>query len=313
VALYGTDKPDLRFALPVADLTHVLGGATELPMFAEAPRRGHVVRALRAPGCAARSRRWFDDFAESARRSGAVGSWLQLDESGVKGPLPRKLVASELEAITDAVGAERGDAVLTSVGPPATASAALGETRSALGRELGLADPSEMAFCWVVDFPMFERNEETGGWDFSHNPFSMPQGGLIALQELDPGEILAHQYDLVCNGMELSSGAVRNHLPEVMKAAFEVAGYKADRIERSFPALWNAFHFGAPPHAGIAPGFDRLLMLLSDQPNLREVIAFPLSQSGRDLLMGAPSPVTEQQLDELHIKVVPPPEGETRR
>jgi aspartyl-tRNA synthetase len=153
---------------------------------------------------------------------------------------------------------------------------------------------------------MFERNPETGDWDFSHNPFSMPQGGLRALEDSDPGEILAYQYDVVCNGVELSSGAVRNHLPEVMEKAFAIAGYSRDRIERSFPALWNAFHYGAPPHAGIAPGVDRLVMLLSDQPNIREVIAFPLNQMARDLLMGAPAPVTPAQLAELHLQVVPP-------
>ncbi len=207
----------------------------------------------------------------------------------------------------DAVGAQPGDAVLTAVGPPDRASAALGTVRSAVGRELGLADPDDLAFCWITDFPMYEWNDETGGWDFSHNPFSMPQGGLEALATKDPGDILAFQYDLVCNGLELSSGAVRNHLPEVMEAAFAIAGYGPDRIRQSFPALWQAFHYGAPPHAGIAPGFDRILMLLLDQANLREVIAFPLNQSARDLLMGAPSPVSDQQLRELHLQVVLPP------
>jgi aspartyl-tRNA synthetase len=186
------------------------------------------------------------------------------------------------------------------------ASAALGEMRTSLGRELGLADPNQLTFCWVVDFPMYERNAESGEWEFSHNPFSMPQGGLEALQTQDPGDILAYQYDLVCNGMELSSGAVRNHRPDVMEAAFALAGYGAERIRESFPALWSAFHYGPPPHAGIAPGFDRILMLLEDQANLREVIAFPLNQTGRDLLMNAPAQVTERQLRELHLKVVPP-------
>ena len=211
-----------------------------------------------------------------------------------------------MAAITTSVAAEPGDAVLTTVGPRLAASAALGEQRTALGRELGLADPKQLTFCWVVDFPMYERNAESGEWEFSHNPFSMPQGGLEALQIQDPGDILAYQYDLVCNGMELSSGAVRNHRPDVMEAAFALAGYGADRIRESFPALWNAFHYGPPPHAGIAPGFDRILMLLEDQANLREVIAFPLNQTGRDLLMNAPAEVTERQLQELHLKVVPP-------
>ena len=210
----------------------------------------------------------------------------------MKGPLSRRLTPKEIGAIVAAVGASHGDAVLTCVGPGPSASLPLGQLRSALGRELGLADPDLLAFCWIVDFPMFERNSETGEWDFSHNPFSMPQGGLEALESKDPGDILAFQYDVVCNGVELSSGAVRNHLPEVMEKAFAIAGYSRDRLERSFPALWNAFHYGPPPHAGIAPGVDRILMLLEDQPNIREVIAFPLNQMARDLLMGAPAPVT---------------------
>jgi aspartyl-tRNA synthetase len=196
--------------------------------------------------------------------------------------------------------------VLCAIGPAIAASTLLGEQRSALGKELSLGNRDVMSFCWVIDFPMYERSEETGGWDFSHNPFSMPQGGLEALQSKDPGDILAYQYDLVCNGVELSSGAVRNHLPEVMEAAFAIAGYGPERIRESFPALWNAFHYGPPPHAGIAPGFDRILMLLEDQANLREVIAFPLNQTARDLLMGAPSSVSDAQLKELHLKVVPP-------
>lgn len=308
VARFGTDKPDIRFALEIAELTATLGGRTELPMFAEAPAKGHAVRALLAPGGASRPRAWFDTFGETARASSCVGSWLLLppDGSEPRGPLARRLVQEEIEALVAGAGASVGDAVLTSVGAPPLASVPLGSVRSALGRELGLADPGLLAFCWVVDFPMFERNPETGAWDFSHNPFSMPQGGLAALEEKDPGEVLAYQYDVVCNGLELSSGAVRNHLPEVMEKAFSIAGYSRERLERSFPALWNAFRYGPPPHAGIAPGLDRFFMLLMDQPNLREVIAFPLAQNARDLLMGAPAPVTPEQLAELHLKVVPP-------
>ncbi len=308
LARYGTDKPDIRFGLEVTDVSGQLSGRTELPMFAEAPARGHVVRALRAQGAAERPRSWFDTFGEAARSGGCTGSWLQLPVDGAdwKGPLSRKLTTEEMGALVAAVGAQPGDAVLTSVGPAGAASTALGQVRTGLGRELGLADPDLLAFCWVVDFPMYEVNEETGQWDFSHNPFSMPQGGLEALETKGPGEILAYQYDVVCNGVELSSGAVRNHLPEVMEKAFAIAGYSRERIERSFPALWNAFRYGPPPHAGIAPGFDRFFMVLEDQPNIREVIAFPLNQSARDLLMGAPAPVTPEQLSELHLQVVLP-------
>ncbi len=303
---YGTDKPDLRFGLEIADVSAEVGGSGELPMFADAPSRSHVIRVLRAPGAAGRSRKWFDEFADAARKVGVIGSWIQLDANDLRGSIAKKLTAEQASAITTAAQAETGDAVLCAVGPRDKVAAVLGEQRTRLGRELGLADPNELAFCWVVDFPMFEPDEETGGWAFSHNPFSMPQGGLAALQTKDPGDILAYQYDLVCNGVELSSGAVRNHLPEVMEAAFAIAGYGPERIRHSFPALWNAFHYGPPPHAGIAPGFDRILMLLEDQANLREIIAFPLNQGARDLLMGAPSQVTATQLDELHLRVVPP-------
>lgn len=306
---YGTDKPDLRFGLEIVDVTGELGGRTELPMFTEAPSRGNAIRVLRAPGAAERPRSWFDTFAEAAKGHGCTGSWLQLPADGAerKGPLSRKVTEEEMSALVSAVGVEPGDALLTSVGPSPTASVPLGPVRSALGRERGMADPDLLAFCWIVDFPMYERNPETGGWDFSHNPFSMPQGGLDALEGKDPGDILAYQYDVVCNGIEISSGAVRNHLPEVMEKAFAIAGYPRERVENSFPALWNAFHYGPPPHAGIAPGYDRLFgIILEDQPNLREVIAFPLNQMARDLLMGAPAPVTPAQLGELHLQVVPP-------
>ena len=311
LARYGTDKPDLRFGLEVVDLTGELGGRTELPMFAEAPSKGQVIRAWRAPGAADRPRSWFDAFGEAAKGVSTIGSWLQLPtgEAEAKGPLARRLTPDEMGAIIVAADASPGDAVLTCVGPPAAASIALGQVRAALGKELELGEPDLLAFCWIVDFPMFERNPETGDWDFSHNPFSMPQGGLEALESKDPGDILAFQYDVVCNGIELSSGAVRNHLPEVMEKAFAIAGYSHDRLERSFPALWNAFHYGPPPHAGIAPGVDRLLMLLEDQPNIREVIAFPLNQVARDLLMGAPAPVTPAQLAELHLRVEVPEEN----
>ncbi|HEY3811003.1 MAG TPA: aspartate--tRNA ligase [Acidimicrobiales bacterium] len=304
---FGTDKPDLRFDLEIVDVTGSLGGGTELPFISGAPAAGHVVRVLRAPEAAGRPRKWFDGFAEAARQAGVTGAWLQLDAGGeMRGSLSRKLTADEAAVLGAAVDAVSGDAVLCAVGPRAAVAAVLGEQRSGLGREMGLADQGVLSFCWVVDFPMFERDAETGEWGFSHNPFSMPQGGLSALQSSDPGDVLAYQYDLVCNGVELSSGAVRNHLPEVMEAAFAIAGYGPDRIKASFPALWNAFHYGPPPHAGIAPGFDRILMLLEDQANLREVIAFPLNQGARDLLMGAPGPVADAQLAELHLRVVPP-------
>jgi aspartyl-tRNA synthetase len=167
-----------------------------------------------------------------------------------------------------------------------------------------------VAFCWIVDFPMFERNPDTGQIEFSHNPFSMPQGGMEALQAMDPLDILAYQYDIVCNGIELSSGAIRNHRPDIMLKAFEIAGYPETVVKSKFPALWKAFHYGAPPHGGIAPGLDRIIMLLADEPNIREIIAFPLNQRAQDLLMGAPNRVEQRQIDELHLEIKLPPEGE---
>ena len=303
---FGSDKPDLRLGLELCDVTADLGGRTELPMFADAPGAGHVIRALRVPGGAGRSRKWFDGFADEARKAGVIGTWLQLDPTGTKGPLARRLTEEEVGVVVQAAAAERGDAILVAVGPRMKASLLLGDQRRRHGRELGLADPDRLAFVWVVDFPMYEQDEATGAWDFAHNPFSMPQGGLEALRDKDPGDVLAYQYDLVCNGVELSSGAVRNHRPDIMEAAFAIAGYGPDRIRSSFPALWNAFHYGPPPHAGIAPGFDRILMVLEDQANIREVIAFPLNQSARDLLMSAPAPVTDAQLRDIHLAVVPP-------
>jgi aspartyl-tRNA synthetase len=303
---YGTDKPDLRFGLELAELSGRLGGRTELPMFSEAPAAGYVIRALRVPRGWDRTRKWFDAYAEDAKKAGVTGTWLQLDPAGTKGPLARRLDEAEVASVVGAAEAETSDAVLVAVGPRSKVASLLGDYRARLGRELGLADPARLEFAWVVDFPMFEQDETTGSWDFAHNPFSMPQGGLEALRDLDPGDVLAYQYDLICNGIELSSGAVRNHRPDIMEAAFAIAGYGPERIRRSFPALWNAFHFGPPPHAGIAPGFDRILMVLEEQANIREVIAFPLNQSARDLLMGAPSPVSETQLRDVHLKVVPP-------
>ena len=303
---YGSDKPDLRFGLELADLTQGWGGTTELPMFSHAPGAGHVIRALRIPGGSDRSRKWFDAYGEEAKKAGVIGSWLQYDPAGIKGSIAKRLTEDEIAIATAATAAEPGDAVLVAVGPRVKVSTLLGEQRKRIGRELGLADPKQLAFVWVVDFPMFEQDEATGAWDFGHNPFSMPQGGLEALRDKDPGQILAYQYDLVCNGVELSSGAVRNHRPDIMEAAFAIAGYGPERIRSSFPALWNAFHYGPPPHAGIAPGFDRILMVLEDQANIREVIAFPLNQGARDLLMGAPSEVTDAQLKDVHLKVVRP-------
>jgi aspartyl-tRNA synthetase len=210
------------------------------------------------------------------------------------------------------MGAVEGDALFFGAGKRQETNVLLGKVRTYLGDALGLIDKSLAAFCWIVDFPMFEYNEDHKKVDFSHNPFSMPQGGMEALLTKDPLDVLAYQYDIVCNGIELSSGAIRNHRPDIMLKAFEIAGYDEDVVKNEFPALWKAFHFGAPPHGGIAPGLDRIVMLLADEPNIREIIAFPLNQKAQDLLMAAPNVVKAGQLEELHLQIKYPPEPEKK-
>jgi aspartyl-tRNA synthetase len=305
---YGSDKPDLRFGLEMVDMTDAFTGS-QLKVFAAAGQSGGAVKVIRAEGAAAQPRKFFDDAEAFAKSEGAKGlAWIALREGEMKGPIVKFLSDAEKQTLVERTGAKEGDALFFGAGDRATTNALMGKVRVYLGKALNLIDPNYAYFCWIVDFPMFEWNEEDKKIDFSHNPFSMPQGGLEALETKDPLDILAYQYDLVCNGVELSSGAIRNHRPEVMLKAFQIAGYDEDTVKSKFPALWNAFHYGAPPHGGIAPGFDRIVMLLADEPNIREVIAFPLTQKAQDLLMGAPSTVTEKQLKELHLQVKLPPE-----
>jgi len=305
---FGSDKPDLRNPLRIRDVTEQFAGGG-FGLFAKIAASGGVIRAIPAPGAAARPRSFFDQLNEWAREQGAAGlGYIQFDGGEAKGPIARNLEFDRAAAIQSACGLNDGDAVFFAAGKPDAAAKLAGQARTRLGQLLDLIEPDAYRFCWVTDFPMYELNEDTGQIDFSHNPFSMPQGGLEALETQDPLTINAFQYDIVCNGIELSSGAIRNHRPDIMLKAFAIAGYGADVVEARFGGMLNAFRYGAPPHGGSAPGIDRIVMLLADEPNIREVILFPMNQQAEDLMMGAPAPVEAPRLKELHIKLdLPPP------
>ncbi len=304
---FGSDKPDLRNPLRIADVTeHFAGGSFGL--FAKIAASGGVVRAIPAPGAASQPRRFFDQLNEWARSEGAGGLGYMTFEAGVgAGPIAKNLEPARAAALRDAMGLKDGDAVFFAAGKVEDAAKLAGKARTRIGTDLGLVEKDVYRFCWVTSFPMYELNEETGQIDFSHNPFSMPQGELEALNTMNPLDIKAYQYDIVCNGIELSSGAIRNHRPDIMLRAFEIAGYGADVVEQRFGGMLNAFRYGAPPHGGSAPGIDRIVMLLADEPNIREVILFPMNQQAEDLMMGAPAAVEPARLKELSIKLDIPP------
>ncbi len=304
---YGSDKPDLRNPIEIADVTEQFAGSG-FGLFAKIAAAGGIVRAIPAPGAGANPRSFFDKLNEWARGEGQGGlGYITFDAEGPKGPIARNLEAERAEAIRVACGLKAGDAVFFAAGKRDEAPKFSGIVRTKLGHELGLIAQGDFRFCWITDFPMYELNEETGKIDFSHNPFSMPQGEMDALENQDPLTIKAYQYDIVCNGIELSSGAIRNHRPDIMVKAFEIAGYTRDDVESRFGGMLNAFRYGAPPHGGSAPGIDRIVMLLADEPNIREVILFPLNQQGEDLMMGAPAEVPAARLKELSLALALPP------
>ena len=307
---FGSDKPDLRNPLEMIDVSELFRGC-EFKAFASTVESGGVVRAIRAPQVAGKPRKFFDDMIKFAQENGARGmAYIIWTAEGEKSPIVKFLSREIIDGLKAAGGIQEGDALFFLADRESLVQKIGGAVIPELGRQLDLIDQNEFKFCWIVDFPMFERDEETGEIIFSHNPFSMPQGGLEALNTKEPLDILAWQYDIVCNGIELSSGAIRNHIPEVMYRAFEIAGYDRSVVDRKFGGMISAFKLGAPPHGGIAPGVDRMVMLLADEPNIREVIAFPFNQQAEDLMMNAPSEVTLKQLRELHIEVKLPKKTE---
>ena len=300
---YGNDKPDLRVPFEITDVTEIFRDSG-FSIFAKNVEKGAVVRAVPGPKCG--SRAIADRMNSWAQSEGAPGmGYIIYGDGEARGPVAKALGAEKAEEIRMAAGVGDGDAVFFACAPANEAASLAGRARVKIGEDQGLIDPDSFKFAWIVDFPMFELDEVTGKIDFSHNPFSMPQGGMEALENTDPLEIKAWQYDLVCNGVELSSGAIRNHLPEVMYKAFKIAGYENSVVDEKFPAMINAFRFGAPPHGGIAPGIDRIVMLIADEPNIREVILFPMNGKAEDLMMAAPSEVEDGALADLHIRRVP--------
>ncbi|WP_314221692.1 aspartate--tRNA ligase [Streptomyces zaehneri] len=299
---YGSDKPDLRAQLELVDITDIFEGS-EFKAFA-----GKHVRALPVPDVSAQPRKFFDQLGDFAVTLGAKGlAWVRVAEDGsLTGPIAKFLTEENVAELTKRLSLAAGHAVFFGAGEYDEVSKIMGAVRVEAAKRAGHFEENVFRFCWIVDFPMYEKDEETGKIDFSHNPFSMPQGGLEALETQDPLDILGWQYDIVCNGVELSSGAIRNHEPEIMLKAFEIAGYDHETVEEKFAGMLRAFRFGAPPHGGIAPGVDRIVMLLADEPNIRETIAFPLNGNAQDLMMGAPTELEEARLRELHLSVRKP-------
>ena len=305
---YGSDKPDLRNPIVIQDVTGAFRNS-DFKAFAGAIKSGAVVRALPVKGIAGQSRSFFDKMIEFAQSVGSRGlAYITWTDGDVKSPIAKFLSQDSLDAIATDCNVSDGDVVFFVCDQPGPAAVIAGHVRNKLGKDLDLLEKDVYRFCWVVDYPMFELDEQTGKVQFSHNPFSMPQGGMDALVEKDPLEVLAYQYDLVCNGEELSSGAIRNHRPEIMYKAFEIGGYTKAEVDEQFSGMISAFRYGAPPHGGIAPGLDRIVMLLADVENLREIVAFPMNQKAQEPMMDSPRAVSQRQLEELHIRIELPDE-----
>ncbi len=302
---YGNDKPDLRNPLVIVDVSSVFARAdVEFKAFKGVVEKGGVVRAIRAPKVSDRPRSFFDKLNAWAQSEGAPGlGYVTLEGAEGKGPIAKFLPAGALEELRKLTGAESGDAVFFAADTADKAASLAGKARTKLAEDMDIIEKDTFKFCWVIDYPMFELNDKTNKIDFSHNPFSMPQGGLKALQNEEPLKIKATQYDCVANGLELCSGGIRNHMPEAMEKAFEIAGYPAGAVQEKFGGMYNAFKLGAPPHGGCAFGIDRIIMMLAKEPNIREVIAFPMNQQAEDLMMGAPSPAEAHQLKDVSIKL----------
>ena len=304
---YGNDKPDLRNPVIIHDVTSHFE-SSGFGLFEKIVGSGGKVRAIPAPGTADKSRRFFDDMNDWARSEGHAGLGYVTRKGGeFGGPIAKNHGQEGMEALYAAMGLGPDDGCFFAAGKELQAAKLAGFARTRVAEQLGLIEDGAFKFCWIVDFPMYEYDEDTKKVDFSHNPFSMPQGELEALETMNPLEIKAWQYDIVCNGVELSSGAIRNHRPDIMYKAFEIAGYSREEVDTNFAGMINAFKYGAPPHGGSAPGVDRIVMLLADEPNIREVIVFPMTQKAEDLMMGAPGNVTLKQLRELNIRIVEPP------
>ncbi|MFM2217922.1 MAG: Aspartate--tRNA ligase [Planctomycetota bacterium] len=303
---YGSDKPDLRNPIEISDVTEIFRGGP-FAVFAKSIESGAVVRAIPAPGAGTRARSFFDSANQWAKDEGFAGLAYINFKGGEGGGIAKNIGADRVSQLVSQMNLGPNDGVFFACDKPLNAAKLSGLVRTRVGTELDLIEKNTFKFCWIVDFPMYEWDEVEQRVIFSHNPFSMPQGEMQALETMNPLDILAYQYDIVCNGIELSSGAIRNHKPEIMYKAFEIAGYDRSVVDEQFKGMINAFKYGAPPHGGSAPGVDRIVMLLADEPNIREVILFPMNQKAEDLMMGAPSYVSEKQLRELRIAIVGDP------